>query len=93
MNDGKNGDLTWPSALDALVAAAQHHRLLLENGRVRVIETVIPPGERTSDHTHRWPSVQYICSWSDFLRRDGDGHVTFDARTAIPPRSGRRTMV
>lgn len=83
-----NDDSAWPAALDALVAAAAHHRLLLENGHIRVIETLIAPGDRTSDHTHRWPSVQYIRSWSDFIRRDGNGNVTLDTRTAIAPDVG-----
>ena len=88
MKDGSHDDLAWPAALDALAAAAAHHRLLLENEHVRVIETVIPPGDRTADHTHRWPSVQYICSWSDFIRRDGNSHVMLDTRTAIAPEVG-----
>ena len=88
MNDGPHDDSAWPAALDALVAAAAHHRLLLENEHVRVIETVIPFGERTADHTHRWPSVQYICSWSDFIRRDGNGHVLLDTRTVRAPEVG-----
>ncbi|HEX3663374.1 MAG TPA: hypothetical protein VHU89_18205 [Acidobacteriaceae bacterium] len=87
-NDDSNDESTWPSALDALVAAAAHHRLLLENGQVRVIEAVISRGDRTPDHTHRWPSVQYIRSWSDFIRRDGNGHVTLDTRMAITPEVG-----
>jgi hypothetical protein len=32
----------WPSSLDALVAAPQHHRLMYENERVRVLEVRIP---------------------------------------------------
>ena len=73
---------------DALRAAAAHHHLLLENDRVRVLETLIPPGERTADHTHCWPSAQYICSWSDFIRRDGGGDVMLDSRTIKAPEIG-----
>jgi hypothetical protein len=72
----------WPDELDALVAAPAHHTLLLENERVRVIETRIPPAETTAVHTHRWPSVQYVMSTPDFIRRDGDGAVLFDTRSA-----------
>jgi quercetin dioxygenase-like cupin family protein len=43
----------WPDALDALIAALEHHTLLLENERVRVLETHIPPGAVTAVHTHR----------------------------------------
>lgn len=81
-------DSEWPNALDALAAAAVHHRLLLENEHVRVLETLIRPGERTADHTHRWPSVQYVCSWSDFIRRDGVGNIIFDSRTGKAPEVG-----
>jgi hypothetical protein len=33
-------------------------------------------------HTHRWASVEYVLSTTNFVRRDGDGHVLFDTRTA-----------
>lgn len=78
-------DLAWPAALDALVAAPEHHRLLLENAIVRVLETRIPPGERTPLHTHRWPSTLYVISWSPFVRRDAQGQIALDTRTAPPP--------
>jgi quercetin dioxygenase-like cupin family protein len=71
----------WPDALDALSAAPEHHRLLLENELVRVLVTRIPVGETTGIHTHRWPNVQYVVSSSDFVRRDGDGNVRFDSRS------------
>ena len=72
----------WPSALDALSAAPRHHTLLLENERVRVLETRIPPGDLVPVHTHCWPSVLYVLSWSDFLRRDASGTVVVDSRAA-----------
>ena len=78
----------WPDSLDALTAAPQHHRLLMENDRVRVLEALIPPAERTAVHTHRWPAVQYICSFSHFIRRDADGRITLDSRTQPPLAEG-----
>ena len=75
----------WPDELDAVIAASQHHRLLLENERVRVLETAIAAGETTAVHTHRWPNVQYIVSTADFIRRDGDGKVMLDTRAASGP--------
>jgi mannose-6-phosphate isomerase-like protein (cupin superfamily) len=72
----------WPESLDALSAAPQHHALLLETEHVRVLETRIPPGERVPVHTHRWPSVLYVLSWSDFLRCDENGEVVVDSRVA-----------
>ena len=78
----------WPESLDALTAAPAHHRLLLENEWVRVLETVIHPGDRTAVHTHRWRAVQYVCSWSDLIRRDGAGNVLLDSRTVQAPDVG-----
>ncbi|MBS1701047.1 MAG: hypothetical protein JST12_05265 [Armatimonadetes bacterium] len=75
---------TWPESLDALIAAPEHHRLLLENDRVRVVETFIPPGERTAVHTHCWPGALYIVSWTAFIRYDDQGNQLFDSRTANP---------
>ena len=70
----------WPADLDALVAAPAQHRLLLENDRVRVLDTRIAPGERTPVHTHQWPAVHYVVSWSAFVRRDAAGAVLLDSR-------------
>jgi hypothetical protein len=70
----------WPKELDALTAAPQHHRLLMENDTVRVIDTCIPPGEITAVHTHQWPASLYIISWSDFIRYDAEWNVVVDSR-------------
>lgn len=79
----------WPTHLDARAAAADYHALLLENEQVRVLRTRIAPGQRTPVHTHRWPSVQYVVSWSAFLRRDEHDHITLDSRTMdLPPAEG-----
>ena len=79
------GQWEWPDELDAILAASDHHRLLLENEHVRVLETVIPAGETTAVHTHRWPNVQYVVSGADFVRRDGGGKVTLDTRAGSGP--------
>jgi hypothetical protein len=71
----------FPEELDALTAAPDHHTLLFENTAVRVLDTRIPSGGRTAVHTHRWPSVLYVKSWSAFVRRDADGQVLLDSRT------------
>jgi hypothetical protein len=75
----------WPDSLDALVAAPAHHELLLENERVRVLYTRIPPGDLVPLHTHRWHSVVHLLSWSDFIRRDHNGNVLVDSRKAGGP--------
>jgi predicted metal-dependent enzyme (double-stranded beta helix superfamily) len=50
----------WPDSLDALVAAPDHHTLLLENDRVRVLITRIAPGDITPIHTHRWRGIPMV---------------------------------
>ena len=71
----------WPDSLDAMVAAADYHTVLLENEQVRVVRTRIAPGQTVPVHTHRWPSVQFIVSWSDLVRRDHLGELMLDTRT------------
>ena len=71
----------WPDSLDAMIAAPQYHKLLLENERVRVLDTVIPVGDIVPVHTHRWPAVYYTIAAGDFIRRDGDGNLLFDSRS------------
>ena len=59
---------------------------MFENERVRILEVRIPPGDFVPVHTHRWPSAIYVARQSDFLRRDGEGNLLFDSRTAgLPP--------
>jgi quercetin dioxygenase-like cupin family protein len=72
--------------LDAVTATPRFHRVLLENDFVRVLDTIVPPGEIVPLHTHCWSAVLYIVSWSNCVRRDGEGRVTMDSRnTAGPP--------
>ena len=77
-------DWPWPDSLDALVAAPAHHALMLEDARVRMLRTTIPPGDIVPLHTHRWGGVAYVESWSHFIRRDERGEVLFDSRKAGP---------
>jgi quercetin dioxygenase-like cupin family protein len=72
----------WPDSLDAMVAAPEHHEVLLENEQVRVLDSRIKPGETVPVHTHRWASVLYILGTSDFIRYDSEGRAVFDSRTA-----------
>jgi len=67
--------------LDAMIAASEHHEVLLENEQVRVLDTRLGPGKRTAVHTHGWPASLYVMSWSDFLRRDADGNIVVDSRS------------
>jgi hypothetical protein len=78
----------WPDELDALVAAPEHHALLLENEFVRVLETKVRPGHTVPLHTHQWQSTLHILTWNDFLRRDADGGVVADSRTVATVHPG-----
>jgi quercetin dioxygenase-like cupin family protein len=77
MPDSSN---SWPPELDAVIAAPKHHRLLLENESVRVLETIIQPGETVPLHTHRRPAATYFVQWAPCLRRNASGEVTMDSR-------------
>jgi hypothetical protein len=71
----------WPDELDALIAAPRHHKLLLENESVRVLDANIPPGEMTAIHTHNFAASHIVISWSDFIRYDSEGNVLLDSRS------------
>jgi len=75
----------WPPALDALSAAPNHHKLLYENDRVRVLEVSISPGETVPLHTHRWPSILYLTTFAHFIRRDEHGNMLMDTRRDDAP--------
>lgn len=77
----------WPEQLDALAAAPANHQLLLENDRVRVLLTTIAIGATTPVHTHRWPSVEYLITAADFVRRDRKGK---SCSTREPPATRRK---
>ena len=83
-NERVSPEWPWPDSLDALIASPENHFLLIENDRVRVLETRIAPGQTTKVHTHRWPCVIYVLSWSDCVRRDDTGRVIWDSRQAPP---------
>jgi hypothetical protein len=74
--------------LDAMTAAPDHHDILFENDRVRILDTRLRAGECTPLHAHEWPAGLYVLSWSDFLRRDENGAVIADSRDRPPPTPG-----
>lgn len=76
---------SWPDKLDAVIAALDNHRILLENDRVRVLEVTIAPHAKEPVHAHRWPSVLYIDQAGEFVDYDDQGKVLFDSRTAKEP--------
>ena len=74
--------------LDAMSAAPDHHAILFENDRVRILDTRLGSGQRTPVHAHEWPAALYVLSWSDFIRRDADGAVLVDSRGRPAPEIG-----
>ena len=82
-----------PDPLDALIAAPDTHSLLFENENVRVVATRIAPGETTSLHTHCWPQLMIVESFSDFIRRDESGQVIVDSRGGQLPQPGAAVWV
>jgi len=46
-----------PDATDAVAAAPENHKVILENDTVRVLEATVPLHSREVPHTHFWPSV------------------------------------
>jgi hypothetical protein len=44
-------------ATDAVAAAAENHKVILENDTVRVLEATVPLHSKEVPHTHFWPSV------------------------------------
>jgi len=52
-----SADWPYPLAYDSLAAAPDNHRLLYEDGHVRLIEVTIWPGETERLHGHPYPSV------------------------------------
>jgi hypothetical protein len=46
-----------PDSTDAIAAAPDHHKVILENDAVRVLEARVPLHSNEPPHTHPWPSV------------------------------------
>ena len=46
-----------PDSTDAVAAAPAHHKVILENDAVRVLEATVPLHSKEPPHTHFWPSV------------------------------------
>jgi hypothetical protein len=54
---GRFDPSTWDPALDAVIAAPDHHKVLFENDRLRVVEVTLEPSDEEPVRHHRWPSV------------------------------------
>ena len=69
------------AALDGVEAAPDHHRLVYEDERVRIVELRVAAGERVPVHTHRYATINYVVAHSDFVSYDAEGRRKFDSRT------------
>lgn len=89
----KTGDpVNWPESQDAVHAAPENHKVLLENEKVRVLEVIVAPGEVEPIHHHQWPSVLYIMEAGHFIDRDAEGNVIVDSRKIPEPLTFPLTM-
>lgn len=61
---------------DAVIAAPNSHKILLENDSVRVVEVTILPGQKEPMHTHKWSSVMIIDSSTKICYYDYAGKQT-----------------
>ncbi|MGI9364727.1 MAG: hypothetical protein ACR2O8_06055 [Rhizobiaceae bacterium] len=56
-NDDSSDTSTWDPAFDAVAAAPDHHKVLFENDKLRVLDVTLEPNDEEPLHHHRWPSV------------------------------------
>ena len=57
--------------LDPVVSNPGHYRVLFENERVRVLEYLDQPGERTTGHQHPDSVMYTLTSFRRAIERDG----------------------
>ncbi|MBC8036299.1 MAG: hypothetical protein H7X89_03685 [Rhizobiales bacterium] len=75
-----------PKEQDAVSAAPENHRVLLENEDMRVLEVIVRPGEHETLHHHRWPSVMIVDELPKFVNYDKDGNeIKSSAQTQERP--------
>ncbi len=67
-----------PATLDGPIAAPDHHRVVFENDHLRVIATVIPPGDTAPLHTHATPHLTIMVSGDAYVRRGAAGEVLLE---------------
>ncbi|MDJ0852083.1 MAG: hypothetical protein QNK04_27250 [Myxococcota bacterium] len=63
-----------------LSAAPEHHRVILENDTVRVLDVRIPPGDTVPAHQHDLPSIFITLSPADLVLRSLSGENVRDVR-------------
>ena len=85
MEPARPADWPHPDSLDALTAAPDSHRVLIDNQAVRVVQVVIPPRVREPAHTHRWPSVMQVYQPARIRYYGEDGSLLFESPHDFDP--------
>jgi quercetin dioxygenase-like cupin family protein len=75
-NDG------WLTERDGVRVDPAHHRVLVENAAVRVVETIIPAGAGTPIHAHPYRRLMIALSGTSFARNGVDGTVLEETQLA-----------
>jgi mannose-6-phosphate isomerase-like protein (cupin superfamily) len=73
MNYPKGRKNTMQKVPDALKAASNAYKLILENEKVRVLEIVLKPGDKAAMHNHPHNHVVYIMHDARFRLDFPDG--------------------
>ena len=68
-----------------LTAAPEHHKALLENRFVLVLDVSIPPGATVPAHLHPWPAVFITLEPAHLLFRNLSGQVVREVRPPGEP--------
>lgn len=66
-----------------LKSAPNQHRSILENDHTRVMEVILPPGEKVPLHNHDLPAVIIIHQTSRAIVRNSNGEIVSDATPPI----------
>lgn len=86
---------TWSDKLEAVNAAPSIHKVLFENGHIRLLEVTIHAGEKEPMHGHAYPSVFAFDAPQPALDNEQlDGTIGKVPRSANSPgeQTGCRTM-
>jgi hypothetical protein len=74
----------WPDSLDAVAAAPNNHRVVIENQRVRVLDVTVVPGEMENLHAHCRSSVMYLMYEGVYKDYGPSGELVAEATEAAP---------
>ena len=74
----------WPDSLDAVAAAPNNHKVVIENDRVRVLDVTVAPGEMENLHAHCRSSVMYLMYEGVYKDYGANGELLAEAREPAP---------